>query len=201
MPTFGAKHNFTLPFSWPSDGQQEHENWVAIERWANTFGQTPYDAAFFDIVCDGTKNSYTFNVPNIYTHLWYEIAGSTTSVAANITMGFNNDVTDAHYDYTILAWVFGAASATVASGSTRPPIAQLMSDTSRTQGCQGLVYNYNSQTMKKLCSIFSSAVSASVQGFFGAGQWEETTAISSIQLLSSSGNFASGTAIKFGGVW
>jgi hypothetical protein len=202
MPTFGARHQFTLPYTWPSDDRQEHENWVAIEQWANTFGQTPYDAAFFDIVADGTKSSYTFGVPNIYTDLWYEICGTgSTASDQQIQLQCNGDVTAAHYLNTIVFWAYGAAGVSLSSSATFPQIARFIADSSRAQIGQGIIGNYNSPTMRKPVSINCTTVSSSSYMAFGGGSYEENNPITSITLALTSGTIAAGTTIKFGGVW
>jgi hypothetical protein len=152
-------------------------------------------------------NTLTFSsIPSTYKHLQIRYLSIFTVANVQIRMGFNGDYGSSS-NYT-RHYLYGDGSATGASGSANFPFTYAKQDinaASTTYPWVGIIdiIDYASTTKYKTTRVLcggdaNSAGTGDIQ--LNSGLWQDTTAINSITLQLSSGNYSSGSTFALYGI-
>jgi hypothetical protein len=137
------------------------------------------------------------SIPGTYNNLQIVIRNFKPATdAASIRMRFNSDA-GTNYEYAFYGR--GTNITTSASGI----IVASAHDNSVASGLSAVtIYDYANATTWKICDVWSVSTNETVTTRFnydtGLGTWVNTSAITSIDLQCTSGNYTSGTVLLYG---
>lgn len=160
---------------------------------------------------DGTSTTLTFSsIPSTYDHL--VLRGSARSTAAttytSFSIRFNSDTGSNYYGGGIYFESSVNGGSASASGSLTfggiMYIPGANSSTNTFSANEITIFNYKTSSYKKTSGGLSaspSATGANDSGIgYGGGIWNSTSAITTITLTTSSGNFANGSTFRLYGI-
>ena len=145
--------------------------------------------------------SITFSsIPSTYTDLRLVLT-CTTSAVASIYLQFNSD-TGTNYSNTYLAGSGAAVGGNSTTSTTAIKFASAGAATSTTipQLYSADIFSYAGSTNKSVLGIESQDYNGSGYVVTSSGLWRSTSAITTIVLSLSSGNFATGTIATLWGI-
>ena len=146
------------------------------------------------------------SIPGTYHSLEMEIVGRSTRSANDdaISIQFNADTTASHYRRSLL----NAYGITVAKSQSDDSIVGYLAAANAPSGSCGSyvvkISDYAGTTFNKQVNILGSmrfdSSSLFIVQLFLAVEWENTAAITPIVILLASGNYVSGTSLRFYGL-
>ena len=173
-------------------------------------GNPAFNPSSYESIASATPsgtNTLTFSsIPSTYKHLQIRYLSIFTVANVQIRMGFNGDYgTSSNYTRHYL---YGDGSAAGAAGNASYPFTYAKQDingVSTTYPWVGIIdiIDYASSTKYKTTRVFcggdgNSAGTGDIQ--LNSGLWQDTTAINSITLQLSSGNYSSGSTFALYGI-
>lgn len=151
----------------------------------------------------GSSSTITFSsIPSTYQHLQIRAFVGNSTGAGALYIRFNGDTTTANYNHHRLAG--NGASVFASSGSPDTGVAgfYIIQPTSTYfGGCIVDIHDYKSTSKYKTIRSFEG-VDKNGSGEVGlySNLWMDTTAISSITLYMSTGNYSSGSVVSLYGI-
>ena len=146
----------------------------------------------------GSSGTITFSsIPSTYTHLQIRLIAN-TGASANINVRYNSD-TGSNYAYHQLVGDGSSASAAAVSSST---VQYGGYSTSSDYGVAVIdILDYaNTNKYKTLRSLHGSDANGAGLVLLRSGLWQNTNAINTINLISTSGNFTTGSSFALYGI-
>lgn len=181
---------------------------VASDNSAASNSVTPASPSSFESIAtftgNGTVGTYTFSsIPSTYKSLQIRIA-ALGSASASMQLRINGDTTAANYRGHLLY----SDGSTLASGTNTGTAFLTISSVQGLTTANPFVYitdiiDYASTSKNKTVKSFQGInqnTAANVELSLRSGLYIQTTAISSLTLFTSSGNFNTGTSIALYGV-
>jgi len=138
------------------------------------------------------------SIPNTYTDIVCVLVGTHETSSATIRMQVNSD-TGTNYGYRAIYGDGSTAQSTSGSSSGRINAAP---NWASTYTCMAVIewFSYAGSTYKSCLINSDTDQSGSGTHYSTVGLWQNTSAITSIRLFPSSGNFATGTKATLYGI-
>lgn len=147
------------------------------------------------------------SIPGTYKKLIIEYVGRSDKSAnfESMTIAFNTDTTATNYRYSV---IYVTAAGTVAGAGGDTPAAPAISAASAPAGSCGAgkieIPFYSGSTFRKQARCISSyrydASSTHQATFYASMEWENTAAITQIDITLASGDFVAGSEFRLYGV-
>lgn len=153
----------------------------------------------------GSSATITFSsIPSTYRHLQIRIAGGITfgsNAYDALAIQFNSDTTASNYNQHYAAGSGTTAYAGTYSSVRNAAVWMIQSNTGILSPGVIDIADYSTTTNRKtLRSLSGIEFNTGGQIFFNSTLWMNTAAITSISLVSSSGNFISGSSFALYGI-
>ena len=169
---------------------------------------TPYDGyeSIATVYGTGSSNTITFSsIPSTYQHLQIRSLSKTTTAGtanATYTLQFNSDTGS---NYTRHALVGDGATVSASGAASQTSIRAGGNTEANSTNIFAVsivdILDYaNTNKYKTLRTLFGSDLNGSGEINLRSGVWMNTSAVTSITLTTSSGNFASGTVFELYGI-
>ena len=169
---------------------------------------TPYDGyeSIATVYGTGSSNTIIFSsIPSTYQHLQIRSLSKTTTAGtanATYTLQFNSDTGS---NYTRHALVGDGATVSASGAANQTSIRAGGNTEANSTNIFAVsivdILDYaNTNKYKTLRTLFGSDLNGSGEINLRSGVWMNTSAVTSITLTTSSGNFASGTVIELYGI-
>ena len=166
---------------------------------------TPYDGYESIATAYGSGGStLTFSsIPSTYTHLQIRVMSLTSATAPNAILRFNSDTGSNYTAHQLYGSGSVAGSNIPGSGSnpqTSIPVAQLGSSTQPGVGVVDILDYANTNKYKTIRSLSGYDANGSGYIILRSGAWMSTSAVTSITLLTDSGNFNTNSVFELYGI-
>ena len=166
---------------------------------------TPYDGYESIATVYGSGGStLTFSsIPSTYTHLQIRVMSLTSATAPNAILRFNSDTGSNYTAHQLYGSGSVAGSNIPGSGSnpqTSIPVAQLGSSTQPGVGVVDILDYANTNKYKTIRSLSGYDANGSGYIILRSGAWMSTSAVTSITLLTDSGNFNTNSVFELYGI-
>lgn len=161
-----------------------------------------------EVITSGSQSTVTFSsIPNTYRDLIVRVRGrgDTGSTFTSPLLRFNGD-TSSNYDYEDAHWFGSATSFGQTTGASSLLLGYIPAGSSNT-GLAGitetLIADYRGTVFfKSTNTLLSGPLSTSSNAFGGgqfSGSWQNTNAITAVEVLLSAGNFVNGSVVSLYG--